>query len=93
MIGHSRDLKTDCAVVHRSKYLANTAWLWTVKEQQQPTVFIIPLPIQLYEQSVCFSSGNEVVVDADCLTRDELMSSEIKGWSELNLKLLFHAFL
>src|SRR5262249_2756431 len=93
MIGSRRDGKAHCAIVDWEENLVNIGRVRTIKKKQEPSVVILPAPIELNEKTVGFCTEDEIVMKTDPLAGYKFVSRDIHAVPQIYLEQLCHPLL
>jgi len=93
MIGGRRDGKANRTIVDWEENLMNIGRVRTIEKKQEPSVVILPAPIELNEKTVGFCTVDEIVMKTDSLARDKFMSRDIHAVTQIYLKQLCNPLL
>ena len=77
-----RDGETHGAVMGRPKNLMQVGGISTVEKEQESPVLVLPSSIQLNQEPVRLSTCDEIIVEADTLTRHESMRRGINALTQ-----------
>jgi hypothetical protein len=93
MIGGRRDGKANRTIVDWEENLMNIGRVRTIEKKQEPSVVILPAPIELNEKTMGFGTEDEIVMQTDPLARYKFVRRDIHAVAQIYLKQLCNALL
>src|SRR5438132_12809219 len=77
MIGGRRDGKANRTIVDWEENLMNIGRVRTIEKKQEPSIVILPVPIELNEETVGFCTDDEIVMQTDPLSGDKFVRCDL----------------